>query len=107
MSIETYKLDGSVYLSTSVWVPAHYLVRICADEVSTVSSTWQDVVLIDFTTQSTYAKMLLPSGIKAEAYVVWNNGPTYDPLQLAHTLPIRFSSDPATVFLPATSRNYP
>jgi hypothetical protein len=47
-----------------------------------------------------YAKMTLPPGVHAEAYVVWNGGIEYDPLQIVPTLPIRFSTDPPTVFLP-------
>jgi hypothetical protein len=104
VDIETYALDGALYLSASVAVPPAGLVRICADEVSTISATWQDVVLINFRTWSTYAAMTLPDGVKAEGYVVWNGGATYDPLQIAPTLPLRFSTDPPSVFLPMVRR---
>jgi hypothetical protein len=107
VAIQTFQLSGSLYINTSVAVPAGELVRICGDTVSSVSATWQDVVLVNFTTFSTYGTLELPDGVKAEAYVVWNNGSTYDPLQLAYTLPIRFSTDPATVFLPAVQRDAP
>ena len=99
--IWTYTLNGSSFISAQVSVPPAGLVRICGDEVSTASVTWQDVVLINFRTASTYAKMTLPAGVKAEGYVVWNNASTYDPLQVAPTLPLRFSTDPPTVFLPS------
>jgi hypothetical protein len=107
VDLQTFRLDGSPYIDTSILVPAHALVRICADTVTTVASSWQDVVLVNFTTSSTYARMSLPEGVKAEAYVVWNDGGSYDPLQVAPTLNIRFSTDPATVFLPAVERNSP
>jgi hypothetical protein len=104
VSLTTYQLDGTVEIDTSIAVPAHGLVRICGDEVSTVSSTWQDTLWVNFRTSSTYARMELPAGVKAEAYVVWNDGTTYDPLQVAPALPIRFSAEPLAVFLPAVPR---
>ena len=105
VSIQTYRLNGAQYINTSLDLPPGELVRISGDTVSTISSSWQDVVLVNFTTFSTYAKMTLPAGVKADGYVVWNNGNTYDPLQVAPTLPLRFSSDPTTVFLPAVQDN--
>jgi hypothetical protein len=107
VGLQTLGLDGTVYIDTSILVPADGLVRICGDEVVTISWTWQDVVLVNFTTASTYAKMTLPSGVKAEAYVVWNGGAEYDPLQVVPTLNIRFSTDPASVFLSSIQRSYP
>ncbi len=105
VALQSYELNGSLEISTTVAVPPAWLVRICGDEVSTVSSTWQDVVWINFRTWSTYAKMTLPAGVKAEGYVVWNNASTYNPSQVAPTLPLRFSTDPSTVFLPSVQRN--
>lgn len=100
VGLETYQNDGTPFINTSVEVPAGGLVRICADTVSTIASSWSEAVLVNFTTFSTYAKMTLPAGVKAEAYVAWNGGSTYDPLAAVPTLPIRFSIDPPTVFLP-------
>jgi len=99
-TIETFYLDGIPELTADVAVPAHGLVRICADEVSTLSSSWQDAVWINFRTGSTYGRLTLPAGVRAEAYVVWNNGTTYDPLQIAPTLPIRFSVGSGSAYLP-------
>lgn len=105
VDIQTFLLDGSIFINTTILVPAHSLVRICGDTVSSVSATWQNVVLVNFTTNSTYGLLNLPDGVKAEAYVVWNNSSTYDPLQIAPTLNIRFSTDPANVFLPTINRD--
>jgi hypothetical protein len=73
--------------------------------VDTVSSSWQDVILINFTTFSTYGRLTLPAGVKADGHVVWNDGNTYDPLQVAPALPLRFSIDPPTIFLPTIQRD--
>lgn len=104
-SIQTYELDGSLYISAGVVITPSTLVRICADEVSTIAGSWQNVVWLNFRTSSAYGRMGLPTGVRAEAYVVWNGGDTYDPLQIAPTLPIRFSSaGGAAQYLPMVSR---
>ncbi len=103
VGIETFRLSGSTYISTSVSIPANNLVRICGDSVATIG-TWTDPILINFTTSSTYARMTLPAGVKAEGYVAWNGGATYDPLQAVPTLPLRFSTDPLTIFLPTAQK---
>jgi hypothetical protein len=105
VGLKTFYLNGSLTISTTVAVPPNGLVRICGDTVSTVSASWANYVLINFTTFSTYAQMTLPAGVKAEAYVAWNTTGIYDPLTAVQTLPIRFSTDPSTVFLPALPRN--
>lgn len=103
VGLQTLRLDGSLYISTTIDIPPAALVRVAGDTVDTVANSWQDVVLVNFTTSSTYARMSVPAGVKADGYVVWNDAGTYDPLQVAPTLPLRFSTDPATVFLPTVS----
>jgi hypothetical protein len=100
VGLQTFQLNGSKHIDTSISVPAHGLVRICSDTVSTVSATWGDVVLVNFTTYSTYAKLTLPAGVKAEGYVVWNDSSVYDPLQVANTLELGFIPDPLSAGLP-------
>lgn len=105
VAIQTFRLDGSTYISATVDVPPHHLVRVAADTVSTVASSWQDAVLLNFTTSSTYARIIVPAGVKLEGYIAWNDASTYDPLDVVPTLPIRFSTDPPTVFLPSVNVN--
>ena len=101
VGLQTFYINGSLTISTSVAVPPLGLVRICADTVSTVSASWANYVLINFTTFSAYAKMTVPLGVKADGYVAWNPTGIYDPLTVSQTLPLRFSTDPASVFLPS------
>ena len=105
VGLRTFYLNGSLTISTTVAVPPNSLVRICSDSVSTVSASWANTVLINFTTFSTYAQMTLPAGVKAEAYVAWDTTGAYDPLTTTQTLPLRFSTDPSTVFLPTVQHN--
>jgi len=105
VGLQTFYLNGSLTISTTVAVPPNGLVRICSDTVNTVSASWANYVLVNFTTFSTYAKMTLPAGVKADGYVAWDTTGVYDPLTATQTLPIRFSADPATVFLPTVQHN--
>ena len=91
-----------IKLSTATFnVPAHELVRICADSVTSTTEGWNNFVFVNFTASSAYAEMDLPLGVKAEGFVVWNGGTSWDPTAEKETLPLRFSTDPATVFLPS------
>jgi hypothetical protein len=104
VGLQTYYINGSLTISTSVAIPPLGLVRISADTVTTVSASWANYVLINFTTFSAYAKMTVPMGVKAEGYVAWDIAGFYDPLSSTQTLPLRFSTDPATVFIPTVAR---
>ena len=101
VGLQTFALNGSLTINTSVAVPPLGLVRICGDAVSTISPAWQNVAYVNFTTSSAYARMTLPAGVKVDGYVAWDLTGTYDPTAAVQTLPLRFSSDPASVFLPA------
>ena len=107
VGLQTFYINGSLTVSTTVAVPPLGLVRICADSVSTVSASWANTVLVNFTTFSAYAKMTVPSGVKADGYVAWDSTGVYDPLVVSQTLPLRFSTDPATVFLPTVQNTTP
>lgn len=104
VSLETYYIDGTLSVTTTIAVPANGLVRICADTVTTVSASWASYVLVNFTTFSAYAKMMVPAGVKVDGYVAWNTTGVYDPLTSLQTLPLRFSGDPLALYVPLVSR---
>jgi len=88
VTITGYGLTGATTLTTTFTVPKKNMVRICSDTVTTISATWQNVLLINFTTSVTYAKITYPSTLKITAYVAWNTSGIYDPLESIPTLPI-------------------
>jgi hypothetical protein len=90
VTITTYGLTGTQTLTTTFTVPKKNMVRICSDTVSSISATWQNVILINFTTFSTYAKITYPSTLKITGYIAWNTSGTYDPLAALQTLPLSF-----------------
>ena len=99
--IETFDLEGTPEIDTSLNVPAGQLVRVAADTVdATGAATWEDTVLVNFRTFSTYGRLTLPEGVKATGYVAWNGDATYRPNDPVPVLDLRFSSDPNDVFLP-------
>jgi hypothetical protein len=58
-------------------------------------------VITNFTDFTYYASLSLPKGVKVEGFYLYNSGTgTVDPRADQGGLPIRFSTDPATVFLP-------
>lgn len=99
--LKTYNINGGLVISITIGVPARSLVRIVGDDISTVAPSWAGAMVVNFTTHSAYAVMTIPASVKAEGYVAWNNSDNYDPLQPAPVLPLRFSSDPLTIFLPS------
>jgi hypothetical protein len=102
-----YGRTGAQTISTSVNVPARQLVRIVSDSVASADlpPSWQSPVLWNYTDSAVYAKLTLPVTVHLQAYVAWaGNSGTYDPNNTGPKVPLRFSSDPATVLLPVVTR---
>ncbi len=91
VGLQTYYTNGTLTVTTTISVPANGMVRICADTVTTVSASWANYVLVNFTTFSAYGKLTLPQGVKVDGYVAWDTTGVYDPLTEMQTLPLRFS----------------
>ena len=79
-NITAYYSNGSKTLSVNIPVAAHALVRICSDTVSTISASWTNYVLVNFTTFSVYGTLTLPKGFHANGYIAWDSSGVYDPL---------------------------
>lgn len=88
-----------------VTIPAQSMRRVVSDAVAAgTTPSWMApyVFVANFTDFSIIAEMDLPAGIKADGYVVFNLATgTVDPRADQGAIPLRFSADPATVFLPS------
>ncbi len=88
-----------------VSIPAHSMRRVVSDAVASgTTPSWLApyVFVANFTDFSIIAEMDLPAGVKADGYVVFNLATgTVDPRADQGAIPLRFSADPATVFLPS------
>jgi hypothetical protein len=63
-------------------------------------------IITNFTDFIYMASLSLPKGVKAEGYVLFNPGTgTVDPRLDQGAIPLRFSMDPATLFLPVVQSN--
>jgi hypothetical protein len=105
VSLETFRLDGSTLVTETVMVPAGEMVRIVSDElVDPAPGDWGQAIYIQFFNTSAFARLALPEGIKADAYIAWTGTLDYDPTQALATFGLRFSKDPASVYLPTTMK---
>jgi len=109
VNIHGYGFDGATTISTTVGIPASGAVRISADTLVVAPAppdSWQDnVAYVNFTDTTAYAAMHLPAGVKAEGWVVWNGTADFDPRLDVERLPLRFSIDPPSVFLPVVAQD--
>jgi hypothetical protein len=92
--LESFTTNGSLFLTTTISVPAHNLVRLCSDPVdSTNAPSWSNTINVNFTDGTAYAKLSLPVGVKVDGYVAWNPTGVYDPSVALPCLPLGFSYD--------------
>jgi hypothetical protein len=108
----TVELKGfSTFGLTGTWfipVPSGAQVHVGSD--STVASpppSWSSTnfFLANFTDFTNIASLSLPKGVKVNGYTLFNPGTgTIDPRVDQGAIPLRFSTDPSSVFLPAADR---
>ncbi|MHB0989517.1 MAG: hypothetical protein ACYC3P_12785 [Bellilinea sp.] len=108
VNITSYDATGSVRLTQNVTIPPMSLRRCISDYLSSPTpQSWVAPisVIVNFTDFSYFAVMDLPAGVKADGYILYNNDTgLIDPNLDQGAVPLRFSTDPATVFLPTVQR---
>ena len=108
VALRGYSYNGVLGYSLNVAVPAASLVRLSSDSIAAAPPpSWATPapIITNFTDFTYYASLSLPKGVKAEGYILFNPGTgTVDPRLDQGAIPIRFSTDPTTVFLPAVAR---
>jgi hypothetical protein len=96
-----YRQDGALWITQTLTVPPLHFLRISADFITIGSPpSWNDTVVISFGDNSAYGRLAITEGIKMEGWIAWTNTETYDPRTSVDMMPLRLSSDPASVFLP-------
>lgn len=109
VAVRGFNYAGALVYSASVDIAASGFVRLASDAiVATPPPSWATPapVIVNFTDSTYLASLSLPKGVKAEGYVLFNPGTsTVDPRLDQGAIPLRFSTDPATVFLPAVQNN--
>ncbi len=107
VNVKGFSAAGSLTVNVNVAVGPNALVHLVSDSLAAPTPpSWTGSVFTNFTDFTTYASLALPQGIKVDGNVVFNPSTgTIDPRADQGAIPLRFSTDPLTVFLPAVKNS--
>jgi hypothetical protein len=109
VALRGFSYNGVLVYSLNINVGATSFLRLASDSIASAPPpSWATPapIITNFTDFTYFASLSLPKGVKAEGYTLFNPGTgVVDPRQDQGAIPLRFSTDPATVFLPVTQRN--
>jgi hypothetical protein len=98
-------VSGGAYTTWNFPVPSAGLVHISSDSVvSSPPPSWSgtNFYVANFTDFTTIVSVSLPKGVKVDGYIFFNPGTgTVDPRMDQGAIPLRFSTDPASMYLPS------
>jgi hypothetical protein len=97
---------GGAAATWNINVGPNGVVHVVSDSVAaSPPPSWANSVVTNFTDFTTYATLNVPAGVRVDGYILFNPGTgTVDPCADQGAIPLHFSSDPLTVFLPTVSR---
>jgi len=105
VALRGYSYNGVLGYSLNINVPAAGFLRLVSDSVAAAPPpSWATPapIVTNFTDFTYLASLSLPKGVKAEGYIVFNPGTgVVDPRLDQGAIPLRFSTDPSMLFLPA------
>jgi hypothetical protein len=110
VALRGYSYNGVLGYSLNIYVEAESFLRLSSDSIAAAPPpSWATPapIITNFTDFTYMGSLSLPHGVKVEGYVLFNPGTgTVDPRQDQGAIPMRFSTDPATLFMPVV-RNSP
>lgn len=110
VALRGFSYNGVLVYSLNISVGATSFLRLASDAITaSPPPSWATPapLITNFTDFTHFASLSLPKGVKVEGYTLFNPGTgVIDPRADQGATPLRFSTDPAAVFLPAT-RNSP
>jgi hypothetical protein len=108
VALRGYSYNGILGYSLNINVPESSLLRLSSDSiVAAPPPSWATPapIITNFTDFTYFASLSLPHGVRVEGYYLFNPGTgTVDPRLDQGAIPIRFSTDPATLFMPSVSK---
>jgi hypothetical protein len=108
VALRGFSYNGVLVYSLNINVPATGFIRLGSDSIAAAPPpSWATPapIITNFTDFTYFASLSLPRGVKAEGYVLFNPGTgVIDPRLDQGAIPLRFSSDPATLFLPLSQK---
>jgi hypothetical protein len=109
VALRGFSYNGVLVYSLNINVRASSFLRLASDSIASAPPpSWATPapVITNFTDFTYFASLSLPKGVKAEGNVLFNPGTgVVDPRKDQGAIPLRFSTDPATLFLPSTQKN--
>jgi len=104
VALRGFSYNGVLVYSLNINVGANSFLRLASDSIaSSPPPSWATPapVITNFTDFTYFASLSLPKGVKVEGYTLYNPGTgVVDPRKDQGATPLRFSTDPASVFLP-------
>jgi len=104
VALRGFSYNGTMVYALNVSINATSFLRLVSDSVAAAPPpSWATPAPIttNFTDFTYLASLSLPKGVKVEGYVLYNPGTgTVNPRADQGAIPLRFSTDPATLFLP-------
>jgi hypothetical protein len=109
VALRGFSYNGVLVYSLNITIRASSSLRLASDSIAAAPPpSWATPapVITNFTDFTYLASLSLPRGVKVEGYTVFNPGTgVVDPRMNQGAIPLRFSTDPATLFLPITQNN--
>jgi hypothetical protein len=109
VALRGYSYSGVLGYSLNINIAASSFLRLSSDSIAAAPPpSWATPppIITNFTDFTFFASLSLPHGVKAEGYVLYNPGTgTVDPRLDQGAIPLRFSTDPATLFIPVVQNN--
>ncbi len=110
VALRGFSYNGVLVYSLNINIGATSFLRLASDSIASAPPpSWATPapIITNFTDFTYFASLDLPNGVKAEGYTLYNPGTgVVNPRQDQGAVPLRFSTDPATLFMPAV-RNSP
>jgi hypothetical protein len=108
VALRGFSYNGVLVYSLNINVGASSFVRLASDSIAAAPPpSWATPapIITNFTDFTYFASLSLPKGVKVDGYTLFNPGTgVVDPRADQGAIPLRFSTDPATVFLPTVNR---
>ena len=109
VALRGFNYDGAMVYAQDITIGPDSFLRLTSDSVAAAPPpSWATPapVTTNFTDFTYFASLSLPKGVKVEGYTLYNPGTgVVDPRQDQGAVPLRFSTDPATLFLPSIQNN--
>jgi hypothetical protein len=102
VALRGFSYNGVLVYSLNINVGATSFLRLASDSIASAPPpSWATPapIITNFTDFTYFASLDLPTGVHAEGYTLFNPGTgVVDPRQDQGALPLRFSTDPPTLF---------